>query len=142
MWSRMPAIWLLLVGLPACTTWRMSPESPAAVIPAEAPDAVRLTTHDGAIATIRAPMVRNDSIVSTEPGEPALALSDVRGLEVRAFDGKRTVGLAVAGVAGAALWTAVLAGTGGAGEDPDDVPKLSPNLFSGLAWLGRLVFGN
>ena len=140
--SRLPVALLLLLGLPACTTWRTSAEGPAAIIPTEAPEAVRLTTYDGAIATIRAPILRNDSIVSSEPGEPALALSEVREVEVRRFDGARTVGLAAAGVAGAALWTAVLVGSGGEGEEPDDVPKLSPNLFSGLAWLGRLVFGS
>ena len=138
---RVPLGLLIILGVSGCTTWRASAEGPAAVIPSEAPEAVRLTAHDGAIATIRAPMLRNDSIVSSEPGEPALALSEVRTLEVRGFDGARTVGLAAAGVAGAALWTAVLAGSGGAGEEPDDVPKLSPNLFSGLAWLGRLMFG-
>ena len=140
--SRVPVAVFVLLGLPACTTWRASAEGPAALIPREVPEEVRLTTYDGAIVTIRAPIVRNDSIVSSEAGEPALALSEVRQIEVRQFDGARTVGLVAGGVAGAALWTAALAGSGGAGEGPDDVPKLSPNLFSGLAWLGRLVFGN
>lgn len=112
------------------------------VIPAETPEAVRLTTRDGAVATIRAPMVRNDSIVSTEPGQPALALADVRALEVRAFSGARTLGLAAAGVAGAAIWTAVATGSGGSGEPPDDVLKLSPDILSSLVRLGRWVFGN
>jgi hypothetical protein len=132
---------LIVLGMPACTTWRVSAERPEAVIPSEAPEAVRLTTHQGAVATIRAPLLRNDSIVSSEARQPALALSEVRGLEVRQFDGARTIGLAAVGVAVAALWTTVMAGSGGEGEGPDDVLKLSPNLVSGLAWLGQLVFG-
>lgn len=132
---------LLAMVLTGCTQWRASADSPGVVIPAEAPDAIRVTTQGGVTTTIPAPLLRNDSIVSSRPSGPRVALSEVSRFEVREFSLSRSLGLAAAGVAGAAAWTVVLAGSGSDLGNPAPDPKLSPTLMQGWAWIGRLLTG-
>jgi hypothetical protein len=130
---------LVVVWTSACTTWHPSEARPGDLIPAERPSAVRVTSTDGTVTTVVAPVLRNDSIVSREIGRNGgVAAADVGVVEVRRFSPARTLGLVAAGVVAAATWAAVATGSSGSGGDPLPLPKLSPNLLHGFAWLGGL----
>ena len=81
------ALFLLVVFLAGCYTWRPTTVSPPELIEEEAPEQVRVTQWNGEQVTISNPKVQADSIVGAEAG---IALEDVRGIEVRRLDGAKT----------------------------------------------------
>ncbi len=133
---------LMAVWLAGCSTWQVVAEPPGPMITREGPSSVRVGTRDGAMATVREPRITSDSLRSAVDPGVGYALQDVERIWVRRLSPSRTLGLAGAGLVAASLWTTSVVGTGGGSDGSDPVPKLSPNLFSGLAWLGRLVLGN
>ena len=132
---------LMAVWLAGCSTWQVVAEPPGPLISREGPSLVRVGTWDGAVATVREPRITSDSLRSAADPGVGYSLQDVERVWVRRLSPSRTLGLVGAGLVAASLWTASVVGTGSESGDPDPVPKLSPSLFSGLAWLGRLVFG-
>ncbi len=86
---------LLLVLLTACHSWRPTTVSPQGWTPEERPSSVRATLRSGEIRTVWEPTMRNDSIVSATgfAGAAAVALRDVRLLEVRHSNIAGSIGL-------------------------------------------------
>ncbi|MEX2465674.1 MAG: hypothetical protein WD995_02105 [Gemmatimonadota bacterium] len=125
----------------ACTTWQPVAAGPRVVIPEQRPSSVRLTLIDGTVATVRSPLLRNDSIVSSEIGRAGVATTDVGAMEVQRVSVGKTVGLVAAGAVAAALWTSVLAGASSGNEgETDPLPKgFAPSVVTGLVWLARLI---
>lgn len=125
--ARRPIAALLLALLTGCQVWQPAIADPATLIPVERPRSVRVTLLDGAMLTVRDPIMRNDSIVPTETGGAAVAASDIRLFEVQRFSAKKTIVFIIAGVVLAATWTrAVVKGGGGGGPEPDPEVKLTP----------------
>lgn len=130
---------VLLLLASSCMSWQRSAAPPAAAITEGAPPVVRLTLRNGSVATIQSPVIRNDSILSESSAVSGVAVSDVEALEIRRLSGSRTLGLAAAGVVGAALWTVGVTGSGGNSDVPVPLPKVAPALVDGIAWIGRLL---
>ena len=123
--ARRPISALLLALLAGCQVWQPAIADPATLIPVERPESIRLTLSDGAMLTVKDPIMRNDSIVPTETGGVGVPASDIRSFEVRRFSAKHTIGFIIAGVLLAAAWTgAVTGGSRGEGEAPDPEDKL------------------
>jgi hypothetical protein len=123
--ARRPISALLLALLAGCQVWQPAIADPATLIPVERPESVRVTLSDGAMLTVKDPIMRNDSIVPTETGGVGVPASDIRSFEVRRFSAKQTIGFIIAGVVFAAAWTgAVTGGSRGEGEGPDPEDKL------------------
>ena len=98
---------LLMVLLTACHSWRPTTVSPQGWTPEEQPSSVRVTRTSGEVMTVRDPIVRDGSILGyTDAGVAAVALGDVRLLEVRHFSMGQTIGLSVllTGVAGGTIY--------------------------------------
>ena len=94
---------LLMVLLTACHSWRPTTVSPQGWTPEEQPSSVRVTRTSGEVMIVRDPIIRNGSILgSSDAGVAAVALGDVRLLEVRRFHRGQTIGLgaAIGGIAG------------------------------------------
>ena len=117
----------LLIGLlTGCHTWQPTTASPHVVIQEENPSSIRFTTPSGEIVTIPKPLMRNDSIVSTETGIDPVASSDVSGLEVQQFSIRQTIGF-MAGIALVAMsWTRLVTGSSG-GAEPGEGPLDKPD---------------
>jgi len=88
------ALFMLLIFLSGCTSWKPTTVAPAEVIQDEQPSQVRVTRTDGTRLTILRPSVRNDSIAAPERvcsgnfgcyevTNGVLPLGDVALLEVR-----------------------------------------------------------
>ena len=123
--ARRPISALLLALLAGCQVWQPAIADPATLLPVERPESVRVTLSDGAMLTVKDPIMRNDSIVPTETGGVGVPASDIRSFEVRRFSAKQTIGFIIAGVVFAAAWTgAVTGGSRGEGEGPDPEDKL------------------
>lgn len=130
--ARRPIAALLLALLTGCQVWQPAIADPATLIPVERPGSVRVTLLDGAMLTVKNPIMRNDSIAPTAIGGVAVATSDIRSFEVRRFSAKKTIGFIIAGVVLAAAWTgAVIGGSRGQGEEPDPEDKLTPRSGGG-----------
>ena len=72
------------------------------------------------------PLMRNDSILSTEAGMVPIALQDVSGLEVRRFSTRKTIVFA-AGILGVMIgWTRWATRRSG-GFDPGEEPLPKPD---------------
>ena len=86
---------LLLVLLTACHSWQPTTVSPQGWTPEERPPSVRATLTRGETITVWEPTMRNDSIVSATgfAGAAAVALRDVRLLEVRHSNIAGSIGL-------------------------------------------------
>lgn len=112
---------LLIALLTGCHSWQPTTVSPRAVILEEQPLSVRFTLTNGEIMTVTDPLMRNDSIVSTEAGMAAVASQDVRLLEVWRFSTVKTIGFAVGIVALAFSWTRLVTGSSG-GQEPGEGP--------------------
>ena len=109
---------LLMVLLTACQTWRPTTVSPQQLIADERPSSVRATLTSGEIITVWSPRMRNDSIVGARDfsGAAAVALRDVRLLEVRRSNVAGSIGLGLLVTVGALfLAAAVACGGGGCG---------------------------
>jgi hypothetical protein len=100
------ALFLLVVFLGGCVTWRPTTVSPRQVIEEEQPSRIRVTHMSGEITVVSDPGVVNDSIVFLQepcpagvvavegrPCGPVVALADVRTLEVRQVSATRTIAL-------------------------------------------------
>ena len=108
------ALFLLLLYLGGCYSWRPTTVSPRQAIETH-PDRVRITLLDSTTVMVDRPSVVNDSIATTEeicqtgyPGGPrtcvsipatVLPLSDVATLEVRRAAGGAYVAIAIVVVA-------------------------------------------
>ena len=96
------------------------------IIQEENPSSVRFTTPNGEIVTIPKPLMRNDSIASTEAGIDPVASKDVSGLEVQQFSIGQTIGF-MAGIALVAMsWTRLVTGSSG-GAEPGEGPLDKPD---------------
>lgn len=120
---------LLLAG---CKSWEPISSTPSQVIAEQRPASVRVTDIDGREITVRRPIMRNDSIVSstTDPYAPAgpsvgVPYGDVNGVAVPRFDVVKSVALAGAVVGLAVLWARAAGGSeGGSTVPPPEPPKL------------------
>ena len=116
----------LLIGLlTGCHSWQPTTVSPHTVILEELPSGVRFRLPDGDTMIVMDPLMRNDSILSTEAGMVPIALQDVSGLEVRRFSTRKTIVFA-AGILGVMIgWTRWATNRSG-GVDPGEpsVPKV------------------
>ena len=116
----------LLIGLlTGCHSWQPTTVSPHTVILEERPSGVRFRLPDGDTVTVMDPLMRNDSILSTEAGMVPIALQDVSGLEVRRFSTRKTIVFA-AGILGVMIgWTRWATNRSG-GFDPGEpsLPKV------------------
>ena len=103
---------LLLLYLPACTSWQVGTPAPAEFVEREHPQKVRVTRTDGATLELKAPAVREDSLVGTvgQDSTVSLALSEVRSVEAKRTDAGKTLlligagGLVVVAVVYATAW--------------------------------------
>ena len=132
---------LTVVLASGCTSWRTMPAEPGVVIARETPSEVRLTLRNGAVTTVRSPVVRNDSIVPAVASQEGVAVSEIGILEIRRFSAVRSLGLAAAGIAGATLWTVAATGSSGQDEGPGPLPKFTPSLLGIAQWLGGFLGG-
>jgi len=91
---------LLVLHLPACTSWHVGTPTPAQFVEHEHPRKVRVTSADGATIELVSPVVRGDSLVGTTGADStvSLALSDVRSVAVRRTSTGKTLLLVGAGV--------------------------------------------
>ncbi|MDE0730095.1 MAG: hypothetical protein OSB36_04115 [Longimicrobiales bacterium] len=116
---------LLIALLTGCHSWQPTTVSPRTVILEELPSGVRFRLPDGDTMIVMDPLMRNDSILSTEAGTVPIALQDVSGLEVRRFSTRKTIVFA-AGILGVMIgWTRWATNRSG-GVDPGEpsVPKV------------------
>ncbi|MDA0329616.1 MAG: hypothetical protein O2958_11475 [Gemmatimonadetes bacterium] len=118
----------LLIAMAGCKSWQPVTVGPRQIISDERPTSLRVTDVDGDRLTILRPMIRNDSIVTsdTDPfGVPVRALGvptdDVNSLEVARFNPVKSAVIAAAAVTVAATWARV-ALRGGAGSNPNTGP--------------------
>jgi ferric-dicitrate binding protein FerR (iron transport regulator) len=112
--SRLKALAMTALLLGGCSTWRMQGQAPATAVSATAsPPHVRVTLLDGTRLEMYQAAVQGDSLVEVDPDawppRIAVALSDIRALEVRTHSGGKTT-LLVAGIAVGllALWVYVI----------------------------------
>lgn len=80
--TRVIAAGLLLVYLPACSSWRVESVSPRALIEATHPAQVRLSRADGTKQVLHRPSIAGDTLRGSAL-EPAIPLADVRTVETR-----------------------------------------------------------
>jgi hypothetical protein len=120
-------LWLLsaLVAstvLTACRSWRSS-TVPLPQVVASQPSQVRVTRNDGGRFTLQRPRLSGDTLLgelasSSATGTIAVALSEIRSMEVRRFDGLKTAGL----IAGIGV-TAILVAAAADGDSPASPPS-------------------
>jgi len=110
--GRALALALLLLG--GCKSWHPAPGDPGQVLSDQAPATVRVTDSTGRVVTVRHPVVRNDSIVTSDTdvmGRPiraeGVANSEVGVISVQRFSPVRTVLFAAAIVAAGVTWVNV-----------------------------------
>lgn len=90
---------VLTCYLTACTAWHKQTAIPQQVITAKQPRKVRIARQDGSRVELLQPKIEGDSIVGTtwdvkpgsQPLRTAIALADVRGIEVKEDDTGRTI---------------------------------------------------
>jgi hypothetical protein len=129
---------LALVPLAGCKTWEPATVSPAQVVREQAPESVRITSSDGTLVTLKAPLLRNDSIVAAGFAGVGVASSEAQSIEVARFSLLKTVALAAAGVAAGATWASATAGNSAGGDDGGQLPKLTFSLSGGLTLLAGI----
>ena len=78
---------LLLLYLPACTSWQVGRPTPEEFLENEQPDEVRVTQTDGSRVELMSPEVRADSLVGTPKGGTvhvvSIPLSEIQFVEVK-----------------------------------------------------------
>lgn len=98
---RRPYRWIallcLVVYLPACARWKPTTIAPRTLVEEDHPSKVRVVRTDGTTVEVRGPVIRSDSIVTSEPCDrvvtpdgtiqcavqpPAVALSEAESVEV------------------------------------------------------------
>ncbi len=94
-YRRAIAALLLLLYLPACTSWQVGKTSPEQLFEDDPPDKVRVTLTDDSRVELRAPEIRANSLVGTVKGGDtvSIALSEVQKVEVRESDSLKGFGL-------------------------------------------------
>ena len=92
MWRVLVSAQILMVSGAAteCTSWRVQQVAPARVIEKQHPEKVRVSRASGGKVVLDNPLVVGDSIVGRQG---AVAVADVTAVEVRKFDGLKTVGV-------------------------------------------------
>ncbi len=99
---------LLLLYLPACTSWHVGAPTPAQFVEREKPERAQVTKTDGSTVVLTSPVVRGDSLFGTRSaglvqGDTTrlvgLPLSEVRSVAVRKFSTGNTLLLVGAVVA-------------------------------------------
>ena len=103
---RLVAVLCVSLQLVACMRWEPTPVAPRTLIEQDRPSKVRVIRADGGEVEVQDPIIRSDSIVTTEPCEVvvspdgavgcaappvAVALSDVRSVEMPRTKVKSTV---------------------------------------------------
>ena len=117
----------LLIGLlTGCHSWQPTTVSPHTVILEERPSGVRFRLPDGDTVTVMDPLMRNDSILSTEAGMVPIASQDISGLEVRRFSTRKTIVFAASIVGVIVGWTRWATRRSG-GFDPGEEPLPKPD---------------
>jgi len=124
--TRQLIVALFITLLTGCHSWQPTTVNPRTVILEESPSGVRFRIPDGDTMTVMNPLMRNDSILSTEAGMVPIALQDVSGLEVRRFSTRKTIVFA-AGILGVMIgWTRWATRRSG-GFDPGEEPLPKPD---------------
>jgi len=137
---------VLSLTMPGCTAWKIKQTPPAELLAAKRQTEVRVTLADKKRIVITNPRIAGDSLVSSgvpassadhgKPSRAAIALSDIRSVEVREFSSGRTVLLIVGlGLTIAAIALGIEAGN--ELNDMSSMPQSScPLLYSwdGSAW--------
>lgn len=125
---------LVLTSLTGCKSWRPAGGPPAQVLADQRPNVVRITDVDGRLIIVRHPVVRNDSIVTSDldpMGQPVrgegVAYGDVGVVAVERFNPVKTALFAGALFAAGATW--VKLNEGSTGGDPVPTPG-PPKGFS------------
>ena len=94
---------LLLVYLPACTSWHVGTPTPSAFVQREHPQRARVTRTDGTQLMLKEPAVLWDTLLGTLDNHDTirvtLPLSQVQSVAVRKFSAEKTI-LVVGGVLG------------------------------------------
>lgn len=118
------ALSLTLLLLGGCKSWHPVPGDPAQVLTDQRPATVRVTDASGRLVTVRHPVVRNDSIVTSDTdvmGQPlraeGVAGTEVGQVSVQRFSPVRTVLFAAAIVVAGVSWVKVN-GDGDRGTTP------------------------
>jgi len=108
-WSRLIAALLLVVSLPACTSYQVMGD-PVAGLQAEPMQVknVRVTLRTGEQFNLKSPHIYGDSLQGASKGSPArsVALADVAAVEVRGTSEIKTAGLVI-GSAAVAVWAVI-----------------------------------
>jgi len=114
---RLAALAMIALLLGGCSTWRMQGQAPATTVSARpSPPHVRITLQDGTRLEVYQAVVQEDSLLGVGPAAPssyynygrpvaptvshpriAVALGDIRTLEIRTHSGGRTT-LLVTGI--------------------------------------------
>jgi hypothetical protein len=130
---RLTALAMTALLLGGCSTWRMQGQAPATAISAtSSPPHVRITLHDGTRLEMYQAVVQGDSLLGVGPAAPlraynygrpvaptvshariAVALSDIRTLEIRTHSGGKTALLVGIVVGVLTVWTIVWLESGG-----------------------------
>lgn len=132
----------------SCSTWKSPEVPPAQVVTERHPDHVRVQRMSGDAIEIWGPQIAGDSLIGTRKhveagdttGRVAVALADIRQLEVRGTSAGKTVLLAVGIGVGALLIVAVAAaasgdwGWGGGSSSGSDSYYSCPFVY---AWNGH-----
>jgi hypothetical protein len=116
---------LLIALLTGCHNWQPTTVSPGTVIQEERPSGVRFRMPDGDTVTVMDPLMRNDSIFSTEAGMLPVASQDVSELEVRRFSARKTIVFAASIVGIMIVWTRWATNrSGGVNPGEPSLPKV------------------
>ncbi len=101
------ALALLIWYVPACTSWQVARGiTPQQLIAARHPPVVRVTLHNSSQFVLDEPSIAGDSLAGFVSGkDSSVVTSDVRHVEIRSIDGRKTAGL----VGGLALLGAIIA---------------------------------
>jgi hypothetical protein len=135
------AIAIVLLMVPSCRSWQ-DWDGPAATAMADRPDRIRVTHTDGRRFTLVTPVLQGDSLVGSAligplkapGGRSAIALADIRNVELHRISGGKTV-FAVGG--GVAVLLVVAAAVAAAGEDPAPRPTGSASCPLVYSWDGE-----
>ena len=89
---------LLVLYLPACTSWQVGKTSPEQLFEDDPPEKVRVTQTDGSRVELLAPMITADTLRGSVKGDSvsvAIPLSNVQTVEVRESDSLKGLALTV-----------------------------------------------
>ena len=101
---------LLLLYLPACTSWAVQRGlTPEQLITAEHPTVMRVTRPDGSFIVLERPRIVGDSLAGVTPrATVTVAVADVTQVAIRQHDAVKTtaliVGVGVLGAIAATAW--------------------------------------